>query len=126
MEASISRKNPSINRDFRIQAPKFPKPQTEGYFIVLGDVIKDEIYALKRVGFSAKNNSGGGDNRRPTARFTLNLPPPGLEGVDATLIVMSDGYIGLESKSEVRLQTTQVVPGTWVDKDHHLLQGPVE
>lgn len=85
-------------------------------------MIKDEIYALKRVGFSAK--SGGGS--RPTAKFTLNLPPPGLDGVDASLMVLSDGYIGLESRIGVRLQTTQAVPATWVEKDHHLLQGPVE
>ncbi|KAH0615094.1 uncharacterized protein H6S33_000730 [Morchella sextelata] len=129
VEASITRKNPSTNRDFRIQAPKFPKPQTEGYFILLCDVQKDEIYALKRVGFSTKGGAGGGggaDNRRPTQRFTLNLPPPGLEGVDVSLIAISDGYIGLESRLGVRLQTTQAVPGTWVEKDHPLLQGPVE
>lgn len=84
-------------------------------------MIKDEIFALKRVGFSAKNGGRG----RPTANFTLNLPPPGLEGVDASLMVLSDGYIGLESRLGVRLQTTQAVPATWVEKDH-LLQGPVE
>lgn len=90
-------------------------------------MVKDEIYALKRVGFSAKNNGGGGSNNRmPIARFTLNLPPPGLEGVDASLMVVSDGYIGLESRLGVRLQTTQTVPGTWIEKDHHLLQGPIE
>lgn len=126
VEASISRKNPSINRDFRIQAPKFPKPQTEGYFIILGDTQKDEIYALKRVGFSARNGGNGYDSRKPVQKFTLNLPPPGLEGVDVSLIVISDGYIGLDSRLGVRLQTTQAVPGTWIEKDHHHLQGHVE
>lgn len=83
-------------------------------------MIKDEIYALKRIGFSAKNGGGG----KPTARFTLDLPPPGLEGVDSSLMILSDGYIGLESRLGLRLQTTQAVPATWVEKDPHLLQGP--
>jgi len=115
LSASLARQNASQRRDFRIHAPKFPKPQTEGWFVLLGDSRKDELYALKRVGWPTRGGAGGG---KPSVKFSLGLPEGGvLEGLDATLIVMSDGYLGLVQRTGVHLQTTQVVPGTWIEKE---------
>ena len=83
--------------------------------MLLGDSRKDELYALKRVGWPTRGGAGGG---KPSVKFSLGLPEGGvLEGLDATLLVMSDGYLGLVQRTGVHLQTTQVVPGTWIEKE---------
>lgn len=110
LTAEITRLNTAPNRDFRISAPLFPKSQTEGYFVIIGDEAKDEIYALKRV--SWPSGRGG----QPRANVTLELPP-GLDCTDATCWVMSDGYIGIEEKLGVRLQDGMQVVGSWVEKE---------
>lgn len=110
LTAEITRLNTAPNRDFRISAPLFPKSQTEGYFVIIGDEAKDEIYALKRV--SWPSGRGG----QPRANVTLELPP-GLDCTDATCWVMSDGYIGIEQKLGVRLQDGMQVVGSWVEKE---------
>ncbi|PWW75443.1 Sec63-domain-containing protein [Tuber magnatum] len=113
LSATLTRQNAPQSRDFRIHAPKFPKPQTEGWFVLLGDLRKDELYALKRVGWPARGGDGRG---KQSVRFSLGLPKDGaLEGLDATLVVMSDGYPGLMQRTGVHLPTKQVVPGTWVE-----------
>jgi len=83
--------------------------------VLLGNSQKDELYALKRVGWPTRGRAGGG---KPSVKFSLGLPEGGmLEGLDATLLVMSDGYLGLVERIGVHLQTTQAVPGTWVEKE---------
>jgi antiviral helicase SLH1 len=108
---TVSRANRLSNS--KIHAPKFPKPQTEGMFLILGSTEKDEIYALKRVSWPDQRRLGGvGTN----VYVTLELPP-GLEGVDVEVTVLSDGYLGVESKMGVRLQSGLTVVGSWVVKD---------
>ncbi|KAG0132069.1 putative RNA helicase [Tuber indicum] len=115
LSATLTRQNAPQSRDFRIYTPKFPKPQTEGWFVLLGDLRKDELHALKRVGWSTRSGAGGG---KPSVKFSLGLPEGCvLEGLDGTLIVMSDGYLGLMQRTGVHLQTKQVVPGTWIEKE---------
>jgi len=53
LTVDLKRLNPLVDRDARIFAPKFPKPQTEGWFVVVADVERDEVIAVKRVGWSA-------------------------------------------------------------------------
>ena len=50
----ISRTNihPSPN-DFHIYAPRYPKAQSEGFFVLAVDPERDEVAALKRVGWNA-------------------------------------------------------------------------
>jgi len=82
--------------------------------VLLGNSQKDELYALKRVGWPTRGRARG----RLSVKFSLGLPEGGmLEGLDATLLVMSDGYLGLVQRTGVHFQTTQVVPGTWVEKE---------
>jgi antiviral helicase SLH1 len=108
LNLTIARQNPPPNRDFRIHAPKFPKPQTEGYFVILGDEEQDEIFALKRVGWPA----GG---RSTSANVKLDLPP-GLEVEKASVWCISDGYMGVETVANVRLGGMEVEEA-WAEKE---------
>ncbi|RPB18975.1 activating signal cointegrator 1 complex subunit 3, partial [Terfezia boudieri ATCC MYA-4762] len=92
VEISLTRKNPALNPDFRIYAPKFPKAQTEGWFVILGDVKSDSIYALKRVGWPLQQKGTWGSGFKPIANTTLMLPPGFSPGMSLTAIVASDGY----------------------------------
>ncbi|CAK7269185.1 Putative steryl acetyl hydrolase mug81 [Sporothrix epigloea] len=50
---NLKRLNAMGDREGRMYAPKFPKPQTEGYFAVIGDLARDEVYAIKRIGWGS-------------------------------------------------------------------------
>ncbi|OAQ86785.1 activating signal cointegrator 1 complex subunit 3 [Purpureocillium lilacinum] len=101
LTVDLKRLNPLVDRDARIFAPKFPKPQTEGWFVVVADVERDEAIAVKRVGWSAGAGSGAGKKpgrgSAPSAKATIRLPEP-VEGQERKLdvLVVSDAYIGLE------------------------------
>ncbi|OTA69437.1 Sec63 Brl domain-containing protein [Hypoxylon sp. EC38] len=98
---SLKRLNPVVERDARIFAPRYPKPQTEGWFVIVCDVARDEIIGIKRAGWSqgpgAKTLQVG---TKPTAKTMLRLPEPDRDGngngrkVD--VLVLSDAYIGME------------------------------
>jgi len=123
---TVSRKNyhEVVNRsgrggpqttNFRIHAPRFPKPQTEGMFVLIGSREKDEVYALKRVGWPSSNGGFRGFRDEVAANVTLEMPP-GLEGTDATIWCLSDAYIGVETMLGVKLQSNLTVLGTWIEK----------
>ncbi|EPS26377.1 hypothetical protein PDE_01313 [Penicillium oxalicum 114-2] len=68
LSVSITRRNPSTNSEYRIYAPKFPKPQTEGFFLVVCSARPDgsdgELLGLKRVSWpSSTGNNGKFHNR---------------------------------------------------------------
>ncbi|KAK3943832.1 activating signal cointegrator 1 complex subunit 3 [Diplogelasinospora grovesii] len=145
----LRRLNPITEREGRIYAPKFPKPQTEGWFVVVADTEGDEVIAVKRVGWSGGGGGGGGNYRgggrvgrtgggrggarggrggrggnddrnsrgnneendggnsgrkggdlvgtKPTARALIKLPAtPGMAGKKVDILVLSDGYLGME------------------------------
>jgi len=97
LTVNLKRLNAIVERDARMFAPKFPKPQTEGWFVVVGDVAADEVIAIKRVGWSAGAGKTVGVGSKPSARATIKLPETvdrGSRKVD--VLVVSDGYIGLE------------------------------
>eukprot|EP00898_Chlorokybus_atmophyticus_P000832 jgi/Chlat1/174/Chrsp1S03247 len=75
----------------RAYAPQFPKLKEEGWWLVVGDVSRDELLALKRVSF-------GGETK-------LQL---GYEPVDLNdrlvLYCISDSYIGLDVEVDVPAQ----------------------
>lgn len=93
LTVNITRKNAITEKECRIFAPRFPKAQTEGWFVVVIDPAKDEVVALKRVGWGV----GSGVGSRPTAQGTVKL-----EGVRGDrrldVRVVSDGYLGMEVK----------------------------
>ncbi|KAG7149794.1 putative helicase mug81 like protein [Verticillium longisporum] len=98
----LRRLNAITEREARIYAPRFPKPQTEGWFVVVGDVAKDEVLAVKRVGWApprGKNARPGAAGvemgSRPTAKSIIKLPES-VQGRKVDVLVVSDAYIGLE------------------------------
>jgi antiviral helicase SLH1 len=109
---TIARQNRPANSNFRIHAPKFPKPQTEGFFVILGDKKRDEIFALKRVGWPT------GVTGPVNTNVKLDLPPE-LGANKATLWCVSDGYVGVEIEVEVELRGTVTavkVEEAWAEK----------
>lgn len=114
LTVSLARLNPPLQSqsqsEIRIYAPKFPKPQTEGFFVILAYHGTDEILALKRVGWSSLNSqrsrgrgggggassAGGGIGRhqgnKANARCILKIPQSTApRKVD--ILVLSDAYI---------------------------------
>lgn len=89
----LARLNPAMDREHRIYAPRYPKPQTEGYFVLVSDAARGEILALKRVGWQPANK--GGNASRPTTRAMIKLPPGDGER-KVRVDVLSDSYIGME------------------------------
>src|SRR4051794_27632945 len=96
-------------------APRFPKPQSEGWFVVLCKKGADEVVGIKRVGWSAGGNGGGkgkgkeggnagvGVGSRPVARTIMKFPGGGGDGDEGKMEdgrvydvwVVSDGYMGM-------------------------------
>lgn len=106
LTVNIKRLNPLVDREARIWAPKFHKPQTEGWFVIVADSANDEVIAVKRVGWAGLSTSGIsgakkalGQGSRPTARTVLKLPEPkAREARKLDIIVVSDGYVGMEHR----------------------------
>ncbi|ETS83852.1 helicase mug81 [Pestalotiopsis fici W106-1] len=100
MTVSLKRSNPIVEREGRIYAPKYPKPQTEGWFVVVCDVANDEIIAVKRAGWSQGPGKSVAVGSRPTAKVNLKLPEPAQGGKARKydVLVLSDAYVGLEYK----------------------------
>ena len=101
LTVGLKRLNPLSEREGRMYAPRFPKPQTEGWFVIVADVARDEVVAVKRLGWSA----GPGASKKlqvgstPTARATIKLPQADDEQArKLDVIVVSDGYVGLEHR----------------------------
>jgi antiviral helicase SLH1 len=120
---SLARQNTPLTSDFKIHAPRFPKPQTEGYFLIVtastGDAShgNGELLALKRVSWfnpqnrnknSGQNSRGQRRNNGTTAKATVKFPEEFLlssqpTGAAATrkvdVLIVSDSYIGMEWKT---------------------------
>ncbi|OGE56054.1 hypothetical protein PENARI_c003G09543 [Penicillium arizonense] len=77
MTVSLARRNAPTNPECRIYAPRFPKPQTEGFFLIVCSATPNggdgELLGLKRVSWppvakrngngNGKGNSGAGSSR---------------------------------------------------------------
>ncbi|KAJ5771096.1 uncharacterized protein N7511_003147 [Penicillium nucicola] len=68
---SLARRNAPANPECRIYAPRFPKPQTEGFFLIVCSVTPNggdgELLGLKRVSWPpvAKRNGNGKGKGKP-------------------------------------------------------------
>lgn len=90
---------------YRIYAPRYPKPQTEGFFLVVHDAGNGEIYAMKRVSWPSPEKSGGGrggsggrgggGSNRLNTKSSVKLPEA-FEERNVKVLVVSDSYIGME------------------------------
>lgn len=106
LTVAINRLNPLVEREGRIYAPRFPKPQTEGWFVIVGIQARDEIIAIKRANWPmekspSQGNKAGANNKVAT---TVSISLPEAEGVDIgktrkmDVWVVSDAYLGMEYK----------------------------
>ena len=86
--------------EIRVYAPRFPKAQTEGFFVVAVASGRDELVAVKRVGWgtSRKGAKGSAGGSRTSVTTTLAMPAREEEGgprkVDVH--VVSDAYPGMQ------------------------------
>jgi antiviral helicase SLH1 len=107
LSLNLTRQNPAKMQQngIRIFAPRYPKPQTEGFFVILSYSGTDEIIALKRIGWSDPNRSGaargrggrhagGADSKlRTSAKISF---PPEAQGKRVDVNVHSDSYPGMK------------------------------
>ncbi|KAG9670241.1 Sec63-domain-containing protein, partial [Aureobasidium melanogenum] len=97
LNVTVARLNPALNREFHMYAPRFPKPQSEGFFLVVADTKTDEVLALKRISWhvATQGKQASQPNPKPTSRSKIRLPPADGERM-VSVKVVSDGYIGME------------------------------
>ncbi|OAA47791.1 activating signal cointegrator 1 complex subunit 3 [Metarhizium rileyi] len=94
---NIKRVNALVDREARIHAPQFPKPQTEGWFVLVADVARDEVIAVKRATWATPGAKTLGRGSTPSARAVIKLPEAtGGHARKVDVLVVSDGYVGLE------------------------------
>ena len=101
----LNRQNQLPDRDGKMYAPRFPKSQTEGWFVVLCVEDKDEIVAIKRVGWNVGDGQKGQNRNqggRVSARALIKLPTEEdgtlKDGRKVDVWVVSDGYLGMVYK----------------------------
>ncbi|XP_045400038.1 activating signal cointegrator 1 complex subunit 3 isoform X2 [Lemur catta] len=87
--------------------PRFPKSKDEGWFLILGEVDKRELIALKRVGYVRNQHVA-----------SLSFYTPEIPGrYIYTLYFMSDCYLGLDQQYDIYLNVTQANISTQVDTE---------
>jgi antiviral helicase SLH1 len=99
LTVNLARSNLVQDRERRIYAPRYPKPQTEGFFVLVSDAAKGDIVALKRVNWPSAEKSRGGNASKPSTRSTIKLPESNAER-KVKVMVISDSYIGMEWRLE--------------------------
>lgn len=121
---SLTRRNAATNSEYRIYAPRFPKPQTEGYFLVVCSAMPDgrdgELLGLKRVSWPLASKQRGGDSKGkkssglPAVRSLIKFPEGVLgQGMGRVNVrVISDSYPGMQwnlPSVDLELEQTQAV-----------------
>ncbi|EPS38085.1 hypothetical protein H072_8181 [Dactylellina haptotyla CBS 200.50] len=106
----LIRKNKPLDSENRIHAPKFPKSQTEGYFVVFGSEATDAVWALKRISWPSRGGNKEKGRGTPAGQlsisFTLDVPKEvrtddyesGGGAGNMVLWVISDGYHAMRWK----------------------------
>ncbi|XP_005044023.1 PREDICTED: activating signal cointegrator 1 complex subunit 3 [Ficedula albicollis] len=80
-------------QDSKATAPRFPKVKDEGWFLILGEVDKKELVALKRTGYIRNRNTVS------IAFYTPETPGKCIY----TLYLMSDSYLGMDQQYDIYL-----------------------
>ncbi|XP_023223865.1 activating signal cointegrator 1 complex subunit 3-like [Centruroides sculpturatus] len=93
----LERENRRKKGETKALAPKFPKQKEEGWFLILGDVEKRDLIAMKRIGYV------GTQSRHQLVFYT----PEKAGRYVYTLFLMSDCYLGLDQQYEVCLKATE-------------------
>ncbi|KAJ3352530.1 activating signal cointegrator 1 complex subunit [Entophlyctis luteolus] len=96
-KVTLRRQNSRGNSDFKVHAPKFPKVQTESWFVALGKKTSKELVDLKRV---ASNSDSDVRVLRCSLQFRVGVDS-GVE--EYSIHILSDGYLGLDQSIPVRV-----------------------
>ena len=118
LTVSAVRLNPATHPEYRVHAPKFPKSQSEGFFLVVADSAKDDIVALKRISWpaSAKAQSRGGV--KPTSISVVKVNPASVER-KLDVLLFSDAYIRMTWRVEgLEIPAVPTVAGDEEKKKH--------
>lgn len=94
LTVNVTRINTAVHPDYSIWAPRFPKPQSEGFFVVVADVVKDEILALKRIGWQCGMQRRH-DMYMPMVKSVFKLPSSSGLSRKVDVLVISDSYVGM-------------------------------
>ncbi|KAF2268062.1 Sec63-domain-containing protein [Lojkania enalia] len=96
LSINLSRINPARSGagGVRIYAPRYPKPQTEGYFVIIFYMGTDEIIASKRVGWNEVSKVNATSSKLQA--FTKVALPQEAQGKKIEVSVYSDAYIGMK------------------------------
>ena len=98
LTVGIIRLNSATQPGHRIYAPKYPKSQSEAFFLIVADAVRDEVLALKRVNWPPVDKVRG-KGYEPTSRSVIKLSPEVVER-KTRLLVISDAYVGMEWRVE--------------------------
>lgn len=99
LQVSLRRINLGQQRrkqESKAQAPRFPKVKDEGWFVVLGEVDRRELLAVKRLGYV----------RNHTVASVAFYTPERTGKCIYTLYLMSDSYLGLDQQYDIHLNVT--------------------
>jgi antiviral helicase SLH1 len=94
---SLARLNPTQSDKYNIFAPRYPKPQTEGYFVIVSDAANGDVLGLKRISWPSpdKSRNPKANPSKPSTRATVRLPPSHGER-KVNVQVVSDSYIDMQ------------------------------
>lgn len=97
VSVSLARLNLTQNDKYNIFAPRYPKPQTEGYFVIVSDTANGDVLGLKRVSWPApdKVRNPKANPNKPTTKATIRLPPSHSER-KVNIQIVSDSYIDMQ------------------------------
>lgn len=77
-------------------APRFPEVRNEGWWLVVGDVARNELVSIKRVAMKS---------RSVTMKLEFNAPAKGEHNY--TLFLMCDSYLGADQEHKFSLRVTE-------------------
>ncbi|KAJ3109837.1 activating signal cointegrator 1 complex subunit [Phlyctochytrium planicorne] len=105
LKVNVQRQTSKPSDGSRCYCPKFPKPQQESWFAVLGDENADELVAIKRI---ALQDGKKGRSLDRTLSTTLQFSAPSTPGDYVyTLDLISDAYFGLDVTEHLRLRIVE-------------------
>lgn len=102
LTVALSRLNAPVLQENRVYTPRYPKPQSEGYFVAVCDPSTDSLLALKRVSWASetaggkivKGSKGKGRSGELSARTAVKLEASRTER-KLDVWVVSDTYMGI-------------------------------
>ena len=91
----LTRLNQIQGRDHRIYAPRFPKSQSEGFFVIVSDANTGELLILKRSHWTAPEPGRDRPASELSAKSVVKLPESTSER-RLRVIAVSDSYLAME------------------------------